>query len=140
MTMPAANSTSIAQSSLTKVLFEQLGLPTDGLNRTKLGFSTDTNTLQKLRGQHEIIELIEQFRELAKLKSTYVDSLPGLVNPDTGRLHTSYNQTGAATGRFSSSKPNLQNIPNRTEMGRQVRRAFVAPDRLCLPRGGLQPD
>ena len=112
---------------LNEVLFGRLGLPTEGLNRTKLGFSTDTNTLQKLRREHEIIELIEGFRELSKLKSTYVDALPTLVNPRTGRLHTSYNQTGAATGRFSSSNPNLQNIPNRTEMGRQVRRAFVAP-------------
>lgn len=112
---------------LNEVLFGRLGLPTEGLQRTKLGFSTDTNTLQKLRREHEIIELIEGFRELSKLKSTYVDSLPTLVNPRTGRLHTSYNQTGAATGRFSSSNPNLQNIPNRTEMGRQVRRAFVAP-------------
>lgn len=112
---------------LNEVLFGRLGLPTEGLNRTKLGFSTDTNTLQKLRSEHEIIELIEGFRELSKLKSTYVDALPTLVNPRTGRLHTSYNQTGAATGRFSSSNPNLQNIPNRTEMGRQVRRAFVAP-------------
>ncbi|MCY4465250.1 MAG: DNA polymerase I [Chloroflexi bacterium] len=112
---------------LNEVLFGRLGLPTEGLNRTKLGFSTDTNTLQKLRNEHEIIELIEGFRELSKLKSTYVDALPSLVNPRTGRLHTSYNQTGAATGRFSSSNPNLQNIPNRTEMGRQVRRAFVAP-------------
>ncbi len=113
---------------LNEVLFGRLGLPTEGLNRTTHGYSTDTNTLQKLRGQHEIIELIEQFRELAKLKNTYVDALPTLVNPRTGRLHTSYNQTGAATGRFSSSNPNLQNIPNRTEMGRQVRRAFVAPE------------
>ncbi len=112
---------------LNEVLFGRLGLPTDGLQRTKLGFSTDTNTLQKLRREHEIIGLIESYRELAKLKSTYVDALPTLVNPRTGRLHTSYNQTGAATGRFSSSNPNLQNIPNRTEMGRQVRRAFVAP-------------
>ncbi len=112
---------------LNEVLFGRLDLPTEGLNRTKLGFSTDTNTLQKLRSEHEIIELIEGFRELSKLKSTYVDALPTLVNPRTGRLHTSYNQTGAATGRFSSSNPNLQNIPNRTEMGRQVRRAFVAP-------------
>lgn len=112
---------------LNEVLFGRLGLPTEGLHRTKLGFSTDTNTLQKLRREHEIIGLIEGFRELSKLKSTYVDALPTLVNPRTGRLHTSYNQTGAATGRFSSSNPNLQNIPNRTEMGRQVRRAFVAP-------------
>ena len=112
---------------LSAVLFDQLGLPTEGLARRKHGFSTDTNTLQKLRREHEIIGLIESYRELAKLKSTYVDALPTLVNARTGRLHTSYNQTGAATGRFSSSNPNLQNIPNRTEMGRQVRRAFVAP-------------
>ncbi|MXX81960.1 MAG: DNA polymerase I [Chloroflexi bacterium] len=112
---------------LNEILFDRLGLPTEGLNRTKLGFSTDANTLNKLRNEHEIIGLIESYRELAKLKSTYVDALPTLVNPRTGRLHTSYNQTGAATGRFSSSNPNLQNIPNRSEVGRQVRRAFIAP-------------
>ena len=80
-----------------------------------------------LRNEHPIISKIVEFREMTKLKSTYVDALPELVNSGTGRLHTSYNQTGSATGRFSSSNPNLQNIPIRTEMGREVRRAFVAP-------------
>jgi len=82
--------------------------------------------LERLRGKHPVIEVILEQRELAKLKSTYVDALPKLVNPHTGRLHTSYNQTGTVTGRLSSSDPNLQNIPIRTELGRRVRRAFVA--------------
>ncbi len=112
---------------LNLALFDNLQLPTDGLKRTKLGYSTDATTLEALRDKHPIIPLIENFRELSKLKSTYVDALPELVNPNTGRVHTSYNQTGAATGRFSSSNPNLQNIPIRTEVGREVRRGFVAP-------------
>ncbi len=112
---------------LNAVLFEALDLPTDGLRKTKQGYSTDANTLEALRDAHPIIKLIEEYREFSKLKSTYVDALPALVNPRTGRLHTSYNQAGSATGRFSSSNPNLQNIPVRTELGREVRRAFVAP-------------
>ena len=112
---------------LNNVLFEVLELPTAGLKKTKLGFSTDSTTLEALRDEHPIINMIVDYRELSKLKSTYVDALPALVNPKTGRLHTSYNQTGSATGRFSSSNPNLQNIPIRTELGREVRRAFVAP-------------
>ena len=79
------------------------------------------------RGQHPVIDGILEYRELSKLKNTYVDSLPELINPGTGRIHTSYHQVGSATGRISSSDPNLQNIPIRTELGRQVRRAFVAP-------------
>ena len=117
---------------LNTVLFEVLELPTDGLKKTKLGFSTDATTLDALRDQHPIVNMIVEYRELSKLKSTYVDALPALVNSRTGRLHTSYNQTGSATGRFSSSNPNLQNIPIRTEVGRQVRRAFVAPDGYLL--------
>ena len=112
---------------LNLVLFEQLKLPTDGLKKTKLGFSTDAATLDALRDEHPIVDMIVNYRELSKLKSTYVDALPTLVNARTGRLHTSYNQAGSATGRFSSSNPNLQNIPVRTELGREVRRAFVAP-------------
>ncbi len=117
---------------LNMVLFEVLGLPTDGLKKTKLGFSTDATTLDMLRDQHPIVDMIVEYRELSKLKSTYVDALPALVNARTGRLHTSYNQTGSATGRFSSSNPNLQNIPIRTEVGREVRRAFVAPEGYLL--------
>ncbi len=117
---------------LNTVLFEVLELPTDGLKKTKLGFSTDATTLDALRDQHPIVDMIVNYRELSKLKSTYVDALPALVNSRTGRLHTSYNQTGSATGRFSSSNPNLQNIPIRTEVGREVRRAFVAPDGFLL--------
>jgi len=112
---------------LSDVLFETLGLPNKGMRRTKSGhFSTAADVLERLRGKHAVIDLILEQRELAKLKSTYVDALPRLVNPRTGRLHTSYNQTGTTTGRLSSSNPNLQNIPIRTELGRQVRRAFVA--------------
>jgi DNA polymerase-1 len=112
---------------LSDVLFKKLELPTQGLRRTKSGhFSTAASVLERLRGKHPIIDLILEYRGLAKLKSTYVDALPQMVHPDTGRVHTSYNQTGTVTGRISSSDPNLQNIPIRTEIGRQVRRAFVA--------------
>ncbi len=112
---------------LSDALFKTLGLPTQGLRRTKSGhFSTAASVLERLRGKHAVIDLILEQRGLAKLKSTYVDALPRLVNPHTGRLHTSYKQTGTVTGRLSSSNPNLQNIPIRTELGRQVRRAFVA--------------
>ena len=117
---------------LNNVFFEVLELPTDGLKRTKLGYSTDSTTLDALRDEHQIVSMIVEFRELSKLKSTYVDALPTLVNARTGRLHTSYNQAGSATGRFSSSNPNLQNIPIRSELGREVRRAFVAPEGYVL--------
>ncbi len=112
---------------LSDALFKTLELPTQGVRRTKTGhYSTAAEILERLRDQHPVIDLILEYRELAKLKSTYVDALPEMVNPDTGRVHTSYNQTGTVTGRISSSDPNLQNIPIRTELGRQVRRAFVA--------------
>jgi DNA polymerase-1 len=113
---------------LNDVLFETLKLPVEGLSKTSHGYSTNAITLEILKSAHPIIDMIIEYRELSKLKSTYVDALPELVNPQTGRLHTSYNQTGSATGRFSSSNPNLQNIPIRTELGREVRRAFVAPE------------
>jgi DNA polymerase I len=115
---------------LGQVLFDQLGLPKT--RKTKLGYSTDAQSLEGLRGLHPVIDQVHEYRELTKLKSTYVDSLPGLINPRTGRLHTDFNQTATATGRLSSSNPNLQNIPVRTELGGQVRRAFVA--------GGVGPD
>jgi DNA polymerase-1 len=114
---------------LSDALFIKLALPTDGLKKTKSGYySTAAGVLEGLRGQHPVIDLILEQRQLTKLKSTYVDALPQLVNPRTGRLHTSFNQTGAVTGRISSSNPNLQNIPIRTELGREVRRAFVAEE------------
>ena len=118
---------------LSELLFNELGLPKT--KRTKTGYSTDANTLEALRGSNPVIDYILEYRQLSKLKSTYLDALPQLVNPRTGRLHTSYNQTGSATGRMSSSDPNLQNIPIRTELGRNVRRAFVAensPEWLLL--------
>ena len=105
------------------MLFGELGLK--GLRRTKTGYSTDANTLSALRHDHPVVPLILEHRQLAKLKSTYVDALPLMVNPNTNRVHTSYNQIGAATGRLSSTDPNLQNIPVRTQVGRQVRKAFV---------------
>ncbi len=109
---------------LGEILFTRLGLPT--VRKTKTGFSTDVGVLETLRGQHPIVEKILEYRQLTKLKSTYVDALPMLINPKTGRVHTSFNQTVAATGRLSSSDPNLQNIPIRTEIGRAIRKAFVA--------------
>jgi DNA polymerase-1 len=106
------------------VLFEKLELPRG--RRTKTGYSTDTRVLESLRDVHEVPALILEYRQLRKLKTGYLDALPKLVNEKTGRVHTSFNQTVAATGRLSSSNPNLQNIPVRTELGREIRRAFVA--------------
>jgi DNA polymerase-1 len=111
---------------LAHVLFEVLHLPTTGIRRGQTGFSTAAGELEKLRGKHPVVDLIFAWRELAKLKNTYLDALPAMVDADTGRVHTSYNQTGTATGRLSSSDPNLQNIPVRTELGRAIRRSFVA--------------
>jgi DNA polymerase I len=117
---------------LNDVLFNKLGLPTKGLKKTAHGYSTDAAVLDALQDAHPIVPRILEYRELSKLKGTYVDSLPALINPHTGRLHTSYNQTGTSTGRISSSNPNLQNIPIRTEVGREVRRAFIAPEGKVL--------
>ncbi|MDZ7360085.1 MAG: DNA polymerase I [candidate division KSB1 bacterium] len=108
---------------LEKILFDKLKLTAS--RRTKTGRSTDADVLEKLRQKHELPQKLLEYRELSKLKSTYVDALPQLVNPHTQRVHTSYNQAIAATGRLSSSEPNLQNIPIRTEIGRQIRRAFI---------------
>jgi DNA polymerase-1 len=108
---------------LSAILFEKLGLPV--IKRTKTGVSTDEEVLTKLAASHKLPHALLEFRELSKLKSTYVDSLPGLINPKTGRIHTSFNQTVTATGRLSSSGPNLQNIPIKTEEGRKIRKAFV---------------
>ena len=117
---------------LAEILFKDLGLPP--VRKTKTGYSTDVNVLESLAGQHPIIAKLLEYRQLTKLKSTYVDALPSLINPDTGRLHTSFNQTVAATGRLSSSDPNLQNIPIRTEIGRAIRKAFIpgAPDLVLV--------
>jgi len=109
---------------LAKVLFEDLGLTP--IKKTKTGFSTNTDVLEKLKEEHPMPDLIIEFRELSKLKSTYVDALPKLVNPKTGRLHTTYNQALTTTGRLSSVNPNLQNIPIRTAEGRRIRKAFIA--------------
>ena len=107
------------------VLFEKMRL-VDKPKKTKTGqYSTNEQTLQNLAGSHEIVDVILEFREAGKLKSTYVDALPKQVHPRTGRVHTRYMQTGAATGRLSSIDPNLQNIPIRTELGREIRKAFV---------------
>ncbi len=106
------------------VLFGELKLP--GAKRTKSGYSTDASILEGLKPFYPIVKLILEYRQLAKLRSTYVDALPALVNPGTGRLHTTFNQAATATGRLSSSDPNLQNIPIRGDLGRQVRQAFIA--------------
>jgi DNA polymerase-1 len=110
---------------LAEVFFDELGLTKK--RRGKTGFSTDARVLSQIREEHEIVGKVEQWRELTKLKSTYLDALPELIDPDTGRLHTTFNQTATATGRLSSTNPNLQNIPIRTEEGRPIRSCFVAP-------------
>jgi len=116
-----------SNKQVASLLFEELKLPSG--RRTKTGYSVDVDVLERIRDQHPIIGPILEYRTLAKLKSTYVDALPREVNAKTGRVHTSYNQTVAATGRLSSTAPNLQNIPIRTETGRRVRQAFVADTR-----------
>lgn len=116
---------------LADVLFSHLKLPTKGIKKTKQGFSTAASELDKLEGLHEVIPLIKDYREFTKLLSTYIETLPDLIAKD-GRIHTSYNQTIAATGRLSSSNPNLQNIPLRTEEGMEIRRAFVASKGMRL--------
>ena len=128
-----------SSQQLGDVLFKELRLPPT--KRTQKGFSTDASSLEGLKDlldqgkgddvdpkAYDVLGQILEYRQLSKIKSTYVDALPALVNPETGRIHTSYNQTGSATGRVSSNDPNVQNIPVRTELGRQVRRAFVAQD------------
>jgi len=113
---------------LSRVLFEDLKLaPPDRGKKTSSGhFSTSAAVLDELKGQHPVVDLLLEYRELSKLKSTYLDALPLQVNPRTGRVHTSFNQTGSVTGRLASSEPNLQNIPTRTELGKQVRLGFTA--------------
>lgn len=111
---------------LSSVLFEKLNLKSDGLKKRNTGFATDAETLETLKGQSPVVDLVIQYRELTKLKNTYLDALPKLIDPETGRLHSTFNQIGAATGRLSSNEPNMQNIPIRTELGGAIRQAFVA--------------
>jgi DNA polymerase-1 len=120
---------------LSKILFETLKLePPDARKKTASGhYSTAVGVLEELQGKHQVVDLLLEYRELSKLKSTYLDSLPEDINPKTHRVHTSFSQTGAVTGRLASSDPNLQNIPIRTELGAQVRQAFLAsPGNLLL--------
>jgi len=112
---------------LSKVLFEKLKLPV--IKKTKTGFSTDEGVLKRLAIRHALPALVLDYRQFAKLKSTYIDALPKLVDIKTNRLHAYFNQTGTETGRLSSSNPNLQNIPIRTDFGRQIRKAFVSSDK-----------
>ncbi|HUV30470.1 MAG TPA: DNA polymerase I [Acidobacteriota bacterium] len=114
---------------LSHVLFEKLRLPPMGKTAKKTGYSTDVRVLEQLAQTHEFPRLILDYRQLAKLKSTYIDAIPRLIRPATGRVHTSFNQTITTTGRLSSTDPNLQNIPIRTDEGRRIRKAFVPGDR-----------
>ena len=113
-------------SQLADILYIDLAIPTKGIKKTKSGFSTAAPELEKITALHPIVALISEYREIAKLKNTYADSLPLLVAAD-GRIHAEFNQCIAATGRLSSSNPNLQNIPVRSELGREIRKAFIAP-------------
>ncbi len=117
---------------LQEILFEKLNLPKT--KKTKTGYSTDARSLESLRGNHEIIDHMLEYRQVTKLKSTYADALPKMIHPKTGKIHTTFNQTVAATGRLSSIDPNLQNIPIRTRMGKEIRKAFIAdnPDNVIL--------
>jgi DNA polymerase-1 len=115
---------------LQELLFDKLGLP--GIKRTKTGWSTDADVLEELAPLHPVAAKILEHRVLAKLKGTYIDALPAVVDPRDGRLHTSYRQTVAATGRLSSTEPNLQNVPIRTDLGKEIRRAFIAADGCLL--------
>jgi DNA polymerase-1 len=113
-------------TQLRDILFDKLAIPVEGIKKGKTGLSTSAEQLEKMRDLHPIIAEIESYRELAKLQNTYIEVLPGMVNPVTHRIHTNYSQVIAATGRLSSIDPNLQNIPIRTELGREIREAFIA--------------
>ncbi|NEP37022.1 DNA polymerase I, partial [Moorena sp. SIO3B2] len=110
---------------LSQLLFEKLGLDRRKSRKTKTGYSTDATILAKLQGDHPVVDAIVEYRSLSKLKSTYVDALPALMRSDTKRVHTDFNQTVTTTGRLSSSSPNLQNIPIRTDFSRQIRKGFI---------------
>ena len=114
-----------SSQQLGRILFEKLDLPVQKKTKKKTGYSTDVEVLTTLARKHELPALVLRHRTLAKLKSTYADALLEMIHPETGRIHTSFNQTVAATGRLSSSDPNLQNIPIRTEEGREIRKAFI---------------
>ncbi len=117
---------------LKEILFVKLKIAAGKIKKTKTGLSTAASELDKMMEAHPIIPLISEYRELTKLQSTYIKALPEMINPSTGRIHTSFNQTIAATGRLSSSDPNLQNIPVRTALGRRIRQAFIAPKNKLL--------
>src|ERR1700739_1030411 len=122
-------------TQLAEVLFDKLNLVLPAKRGRPKSRSTAVEILEELAAAHPLPKKVIEYREFTKLKSTYVDSLPKLIHPVTGRLHTSYNQTGTATGRLSSSDPNLQNIPIRTELGREIRAAFVAEEGKILLGG-----
>ena len=115
------------------ILFEKLNLPP--VKKTKTGYSTDVAVLEELSDMHDIIGKIISYRQYTKLQSTYVEGLLNIINPNTGRIHSSFNQTIAATGRISSTEPNLQNIPVRLEIGRNLRKAFIAKQGCVLEIG-----
>lgn len=115
---------------LGEVLFEKLGLK--AIKKTKTGYSTDAAVLEKLSGSHEIIDLLIEYRLINKIKTTYGDGLLAVINPETGRIHSSFNQTVTVTGRISSTEPNMQNIPVRHPLGREIRKMFVAKDGCML--------
>ncbi len=115
-----------SSQQLSEVLFEKMKLPTDDIKKTNTGYSVAATELSKIKGEHIIVDFISQYKELTKLQNTYVNALPRLVSKRTGRLHTTFHQTVTSTGRLSSSDPNLQNIPARTEEGKKIRKAFIA--------------
>ncbi len=122
----------LSPKQLKEILFEKLNISHKNLAKTKTGISTSATELEKIKNTHPIINLISEYRELSKLKNTYTDSIPKLINPKTKRVHTNYNQTITATGRLSSSHPNLQNIPVRTELGAKIRNAFIADKNFSI--------
>lgn len=113
---------------LREILFEKMAIPTDGIKKGKTGLSTSADELEKIRSAHPVVEDILCYRELTKLQNTYIDVLPTLINTKTGRIHTTFNQAVTATGRLSSSDPNLQNIPIRSELGKEIRNTFIAEE------------
>jgi len=121
-----------SSQQLSQVLFEKMKLPTNGIKKTQTGYSVAATELEKIKEENIIINFISEYKEFVKLKNTYIDALPKLVSKKTKKLHTTFNQTVTATGRLSSSNPNLQNIPIRTEIGRKIRKAFVAESKRKL--------